>query len=162
MLENDKTVLHAQLGVMKGFLKQNPKRSKHLRTFVDKIEYECMLFNKNSPLTPVFAKATTESFEEGIYEFNLNKWVGSDLKYTESLNADVMGIGQIFMIFLFLTAMLTCSLACLIFECMYFYVMKKKLLARAPPQAIPKITIRPGPSQTSVSSQEMAPVDSND
>ena len=153
-LESGKTILHGQSGILKVAVQQNPSLQENLKVFgTSKPTYMCLMFNENSPLVPLFSKASIETFESGQYDHVSTKWLGQDITYEEKVTADVLGPGQVFMIFIFLIAMLACSFACLIFECIYFYFLKKKLLSRLPPQAIP--TIQPEPSR------EMAPVDSN-
>ena len=155
-LRVSKTILFVgQSGLLKGALKQNPNLGEDIEPFGDKkVTHLCMMFNKNSPLVPMFSKASIETFESGQYDHISTKWMGQDITYLEKLYADVLGPGQVFMVFMFLIVMLTSSFACLIFECMYFYLLKKKLLSRTQPQNLSPI--QPGPSQ------EMASVDSNE
>ena len=154
MLKKGKTILAAQEGILKGALKEMGHLNENLKTFGEsKTTYMCMLFNKNSPLVPLFTKAAIETFERGQYDYASKEWIGRDITYTKKVQADVIGPGQVLLVFIILLTIWVSSLACLIFECMYFYVMKKRLLSKTPPQAIPPMQSNP--------SREMAPVDSN-
>ena len=128
-LENDQTVFYVNTGMLKGAIKKNPKLGQNLRAFVEtKTEYQGLILNKNSPLVPLFKKATLELFEKGQYDYISKEWIGKDIEYFEGLTSDVMGPGQVFLVFVMLTAMLACSLAFLILECIHFHVIKKRLM----------------------------------
>ena len=128
-LENDQTVFYVNTGILKGAIKKNLELGQNLRAFGEtKTEYQSLVLNKNSPLVPLFKKATLELFEKGQYDYISKEWIGKDIEYFEGLTSDVMGPGQVFLVFVILTAMLACSLACLILECMHFHVIKKRLL----------------------------------
>ena len=129
-LEKSQTVLFATAGILNGAIKQNPKIAQKLRTFGEtKVSYNCLLFNENSPLVPLFLKAATESFERGQYDYMHSKWLGTQISHVETVTASIVGTGQVFVVFVILTAMLACSLACLMIECMYFYITRKKFLS---------------------------------
>ena len=134
MEEEDQTTFFTTKSLLKGALKQKPKLGQDLRTFGEtKSQYNCMMLNKNSPLLPMFSKAVMETFEKGQYDYISKEWIGKDIKQIKGLTSDVMGPGQVFLVFVMLTAMLACSLACLILECIHFHVIKKRLLFSAPP-----------------------------
>ena len=80
----------------------------------------------------MFSKAVIEMFEKGQYDYISKEWIGKDIKHIKGLTSDVMGPGQVFLVFVLLTAMLACSLACLILECIHFHVIKKRLLPSGP------------------------------
>ena len=133
-LENDQTVFHVNTIMLKGVIKSNPKLGQNLRTFgKTKPQYRCLMLNKNSPLVPLFKKATLELLEKGQSDYAYKKWIGNDIEHINSLTSDVMGPGRVFLVFLMLTTMLVCSLACLILECIHFLVIKKRILSSAPP-----------------------------
>ena len=112
--------------MLKGAIKKNPKLGQNLRAFGEtKTKYQGLIFNKNSPLVPLFKKATLELFEKGQYDYLLKEWIGKDIEYFKGLTSDVMGPGQVFLVFVILTGMLACSLTCLILECIHFRHQEK-------------------------------------
>ena len=142
-LNNGQTAFYIDEKMLKGAIKQDPKLGENLITFgKTKPRYYGLIFNENSPLLPLFLRATTESLEEGQHDYLTTEWIGEDIVYEKSLNADVVGPGQVILVFAILTAMLTCSLTCLIFECIYFHVMKERLISRTPPHITPRLKLR--------------------
>ena len=133
--------------MLKGALKKNPQLVKNLRAFGEtKKVYQGLILNKNSPLEPLFKKAALELFEKGQSDYAYKEWIGSDIEHINGLTSDVMGSGQVFLVFLMLTAMLACSLACLILECIHFLVIKKRILSSAPPPTQGMVEVEPSRS----------------
>ena len=128
-LEIGQTIFHIQSGVLKGAMKQSPHLVPNMQTFGGtKPTYYCALFTKNSPLVPLFMKAAIETFENGQYDHISQKWQGADIKSSEVgdfLNSYTLTVGQVFLIFAILSAMITGSFFCLICECFYFKILKK-------------------------------------
>ena len=86
------------------------------------------MFTKNSPLVPLFSKATTKTFETGQYDRISMQWRGSDV-VQESKSWTVLSHGQVAFNYMLLMCMIGYSLVILILECIYFYQLKQKMLS---------------------------------
>ena len=139
-LEKGQIVLHATSGILRGAIKSDPKSAPEIMTFgAKKSTYYNAVFTKDSPLVPIFMKAVTQTFENGQYDHIALNWQGGEIISSGTVDLMVLSPGQVFLIFGVLMSMLTCCLICLVFECMYFYVLKRRLLLWGPIH--PKISI---------------------
>ena len=107
----------------------NPKAMPPIKTFgATRSSYYNLIFTKNSPLVPLFSKATTKTFETGQYDRISMQWRGSDV-VQESKSWTVLSHGQVAFNYMLLMCMIGYSLVILILECIYFYQLKQKMLS---------------------------------
>ena len=123
-LEEANTVTYAMESSLLAVNKADPKSISNLKTFVKgKYEYWGLLFTLNSPLLPMFRKATQKTFEYGIYKRSYSKWIGGEIKSQGAVDTMVLSIGQMFIAFLYILLFVFLSLFTLFMECLY----KKRL-----------------------------------
>ena len=60
----------------------------------------CLIFTKNSPLTPFFKKATQKSIQMGLRDALIKEWFGPKIKPVAHSESFALGIGQTFLIFI--------------------------------------------------------------
>ena len=120
-LEEANTVTYAMESALLAVNKADPKSISNLKTFgKGKYEYWGLLFTLNSPLLPMFRKATQKTFEYGIYKRSTSKWMGGEIKSQGAVDTMVLSIGQMFIVFLFMALFSIVSLFILFLECLYF------------------------------------------
>ena len=73
--------MHSTEGLTRGAHKLNPYSTPNIKTFgAKKSIYYNLIFTKNSPLIPMFKKATIKTFETGQYDRIANDWQGGEIK----------------------------------------------------------------------------------
>ena len=60
----------------------------------------CLIFTKNSPLTPFFKEATQKSIQMGLRDALIKEWFGPKIKPVAHSESFALGIGQTFLIFI--------------------------------------------------------------
>ena len=107
----------------------NPKAMPPIKTFgATRSSYYNLMFTKNSPLVPLFSKATTKTFETGQYDRISMQWRGGNV-VQEAKSWTMLSHGQVAFNFMTLMCLIGYSLVILILECIYFYQLKQKMLS---------------------------------
>ena len=124
LIKNDQTILHTSDAMLRGAQRRNPSTFPNVKTFeASSTTYSYLIFTKNSPLVPVFSKASLKSFERGQYERVSRYWQGQEISVSSKNSMDtlVLTIGQVFLIFGVLMLSLLSSLVCLVLEIIFFH-----------------------------------------
>ena len=107
----------------------NPKAMPPIKTFgATRSSYYNIIFTENSPLVPLFTKASTKTFETGQYDRISMQWRGSDVAQ-EAKSWTVLSHGQVAFNFMVLMSLIGYSLVILILECIYFYQLKQRIMS---------------------------------
>ncbi len=138
-LSNDKTVLHSTTIMLRGSYRNQPKNFPPIKTFgATESSYNCLIFTKNSPLVPIFKRASANFFERGQYERLALLWYGQNIpkKQSHILDTLVLSYGQVFLIFAILMASLGASGLTLIGEKVVHQIQnqRKDKLSKTLPQ----------------------------
>ena len=132
-LQKGKVVMHAIMAMAKGTHRSDPYSTPpNIKIFgPSKSSYYNLIFTKNSPLLPMFKKATITSFETGKYNRISLKWQGDEIKSNGEMDM-VLSSGQVFNNFIFLVAMFViCSgCFCLFLEVFYFHTFDKTFISK--------------------------------
>ena len=120
MLEGENTVTYVMESNLRAVNKADPKSLPNIKTFGEgKYEYWGLLFTRNSPLLPMFRKATPKTFENGIYKKSSIKWLGGEIKSQAAAETMVLSMGQTYIAFIFMVLFLFISLPILLLEIIY-------------------------------------------
>ncbi len=82
----------------------------------EKRSYVCLIFGLNSPLQPLFAKASAKLRESGAEAYLLNKWEGQDVSEELGSESVVLTGGHVILVLLIMTGAFGASAAALIAE----------------------------------------------
>ena len=111
---------------MRGANKKDPKSIPNIKIFgASKNIYFGLVFTRNSPLIPMFKKATSRTLENGVYKRISFQWQGDKINTQTAVDTMVLSIGQMFIAFVFMLLFLFMSLFTLCLECIYFKISKK-------------------------------------
>ena len=125
MLEGENTVTYVMESNLRAVNKADPKSLPNIKTFGEgKYEYWGLLFTRNSPLLPMFRKATPKTFENGIYKKSSIKWLGGEIKSQAAGETMVLSMGQTFIAFIFIVLFVFLSLFTLSLEYLFCGVPK--------------------------------------
>ena len=122
LIKNDQTILLTSDAMLRGAHRRNPTSFPNVKTFAaSSTSFSYLIFTKNSPLVPVFSKASMKSFERGQYERVSEYWQGQEISASSknSMDTMVLTIGQVFLIFGVLMLSLLSSLVCLVLEIIF-------------------------------------------
>ena len=119
-LEEANTAIYVVESLLKSLNKADPVATSTLKTFgKGKYDYWGLLFTMNSPLIPIFRKATPKTFEYGILKRSMAKWLGGEIKSQVAADTMVLSMGQTFIAFIFMVLFLFISLPILLLEIIY-------------------------------------------
>ena len=118
LIKNDQTILHTSDAMLREANRNNPSSFPYVKTISAALSnsYTHSIFTKNSPLVPVFYKASIKTFEQGQYERITRFWQGQEI----SVDTMILTGGQVFLIFGVLMLSLMSSFICLFFEIVFF------------------------------------------
>ena len=124
LIKNDQTILHTSDALLREANRNNPSSFPYVKTISAALSnsYTHIIFTKNSPLVPVFYKASIKTFEQGQYERITRFWQGQEISVLSKNSVDTMILtgGQVFLIFGVLMLSLLSSIICLILEIVFF------------------------------------------
>ena len=124
LIKNDQTILHTSDAMLREANRNNPSSFPYVKTISAALSnsYTHSIFTKNSPLVPVFYKASIKTFEQGQYERITRFWQGQEISVLSKNSVDTMILtgGQVFLIFGVLMLSLLSSFICLFFEIVFF------------------------------------------
>ena len=110
-LEEANTAIYVVESLLRSVNKEDPVATSTLKTFgKGKYDYWGMLFTMNSPLIPMFRKATPKTFEYGILKRSMAKWLGGEIKSQVAADTMVLSMGQTFIAFIFIVLFVFLSL----------------------------------------------------
>ena len=119
-LEEAKTVIYASESLIRTVNKADQMVMSNVTTFgQEKYEYWGVLFTMNSPLLPMFRKATSKTFENGIFKRGYAKWLGDEIKSQGAVGTIMLSMGQTFIAFLFMVLFIFLSLFTLFLELLF-------------------------------------------
>ena len=128
LIKNDQTILHTTDAKIRAANQRNPSTFPYIKTIPGQAttSFSNLIFTKNSPLVPVFSKASIKTFEQGQYERIASSWQGQEISALSKNSVDTMILtsGQIFLIFGVLMLSLMSSLVCLLLEIIFFKCKK--------------------------------------
>ena len=118
-LEEANTVTYAPESLIRGVNKAGQIDMSNVKTFgQEKYQYWGLLFTRNSPLLPMFRKATSKTFEYGIFKRSYAKWLGDEIKSQGTVGTITLSMGQTFIAFIFIVLFIFLSLFTLFLECL--------------------------------------------
>ena len=123
LIKNDRTILYTSDAFLRGANRRNPSNFPYVKTLsAGTSSFTNLIFTKNSPLVPVFSKASIKTFEQGQYERITRFWQGQEISALSKNSVDTMILtsGQVFLIFGVLMLSLMSSLVCLLLEIIFF------------------------------------------
>ena len=124
-IKKGQTVLLTADSKMRGEFMENPKSFPTIKTFgTAKSVYKSLMFTKNSPLLPMFRRASFQLIESGQYSRIDLKWKGSKIPEEGAAETMILTAGQAFLVFAFLLFFLGTSLILLGIECCHNYFKK--------------------------------------
>ena len=94
---------------------------------------ETMIVTDNSPLGPILTHGCNKLLERGVIDILDEKWIGKRVNSESNAGgaaADVLSIGQVMMMFVFIGTGIILSLMVLIGEDIFFILHKRKFLSR--------------------------------
>ena len=128
-ISDGQTILHTPHSFLTGAKVTNPKAVPPIKTFgATRIRYNNIIFTENSPLVPLFAKAASKTFENGLYDRISMQWRGGNV-VQEAKSWTMLSHGQVAFNFMTLMCLIGYSLVILILECFYFYQLKQRMLS---------------------------------
>ena len=100
LIKNDRTILHTTDAKIRAANQRNPSTFPYIKTISGQAttSFSNLIFTKNSPLVPVFSKASIKTFEQGQYERIASSWQGQEISALSKNSVDTMILtsGQIF------------------------------------------------------------------
>ena len=123
LIKNDRTILHTTDAKIRAANQRNPSTFPYVKTLsAATTSFSNLIFTKNSPLVPVFSKASLKTFEQGQNKRITSSWQGQEISALSKNSVDTMILtsGQVFLIFGVLMLSLMSSLVCLILEIIFF------------------------------------------
>ena len=105
---------------MRGANKKDPKSIPNIKIFgASKNIYFGLVFTRNSPLIPMFKKATSRTLENGVYKRISFQWQGDKINTQTAVDTMVLSNGQMFIAFVFMAVFLFLSFFTLCLEYVY-------------------------------------------
>ena len=91
----------------------------------EKPSYGCIIFGMNSPLVPIFRKATFIYRERGAEDSLLKHWIGGDIPENLFEDKNTLTTGQTFLVFVILSAFYCLCLAIFLGEVIFSKTTKR-------------------------------------
>ena len=130
-IEERQIVIHLSEKVLRQYFMENPSKTKP-KTILSKEErrIENMIVTENSPLGPILTFGCNKLLEKGIIDILDEKWIGKKVNSVSSAGgsaADVLSIGQVMLIFVFIGTGLVLAIVVLIVEDIYYLINRRRV-----------------------------------
>ena len=130
----EQVVIHLSDKLLRQYYMENPTITRP-KTIFSKGEkrIETMIVTDNSPLGPILTHGCNKLLERGVIDILDEKWIGKRVNSESNAGgaaADVLSIGQVMMMFVFIGTGIILSLMVLIGEDIFFMLHKRKFLSR--------------------------------
>ena len=130
-IEERQIVIHLSEKVLRQYFMENPSKTKP-KTILSKEErrIENMIVTENSPLGPILTFGCNKLLEKGIIDILDEKWIGKKVNSVSSAGgsaADVLSIGQVMLIFVFIGTGFVLAILVLIGEDICYLINRRRV-----------------------------------
>ena len=100
-MRESSTVIHVNTGMLNSIYKEHKEVTQEIKKFGDLgINFQSIIFPKNSPFLPIFRKAFLKMREGGTTSLILNTWEGAGIPNSNVQSKEKLSAGQAILVYL--------------------------------------------------------------